>query len=265
MISPKYSFIIWDFHGTMTDNQLRTIRAYHTAAKKVLGVKFDKTFYQEVLTRPAHQQRDEKGLTHNEFIGQLFSSFQFCDFIDDEQAFLREFHAAMDKTYLAIPGVKKVINLLHDSGLKMAVCTNKPDKERIKTLLDQWGLVFLSDRIYNQQDSGVKKPHPEALLKIFRDMRQKGLSVAPETSLLIGDHTTDIYGAANIGMDSVLIAAGSPGISSKLKEPFPTFVIAEPKELLSIVAGKTPSEPREEITLAQTLWKNETWLTYKER
>jgi FMN phosphatase YigB (HAD superfamily) len=171
----------------------------------------------------------------------------------------------MEQTYIAIPGIVPTVKELHSDGMEMAVSTNKSDKSTIKRILEKWNLRFLADRVYNQQDTGFRKPHPEAFLKIFIDMRKIGLPVSPETSLLIGDYITDIHGAANVGMDSVLIAAGSPGISFKLKEPFPTFAIAEPKELLAIVSGETKPELIREITIGQTLWKNESWSIYKER
>lgn len=262
MINSKYNFIIWDFHGTMTDHQLRMIRSYHSAGQRAFGHGFDQVFFQQALTRPAHQTHDNNGLSHNEFILETFGKVKPES---EVEKFIELFHQEMGKTYIAIPGIIPAVKQLKDGGIEMAVSTNKSDKTTIRGILNKWNLGFLADRVYNQQDSGFKKPHPEAFLKIFRDMELKGLKVSPESSLLIGDYITDIHGAAGVGMDSVLIASGSPGISFKLKRPYPTFVISEPKELLAIVSGETKSELIREVTIGQTLWKNETWSTYKER
>jgi hypothetical protein len=54
----KYDLVIMDFHGTITDHQLRTIRAYHHGAHVGLGIHLPKDFYHAALTRPA--QHDKK-------------------------------------------------------------------------------------------------------------------------------------------------------------------------------------------------------------
>lgn len=265
MIFSKYNFIIWDFHGTMTDHQLRMIRSYNRAGQAAFGHGFDQAFFQQALTRPAHQTHDGNGLSHNEFILEYFGQLSHFQSPTDVARFIQLFHQEMKQTYIAIPGIIPTVKKLHQAGIEMAVATNKSDKSTIKEILNKWNLSFLAERVYNQQDSGVRKPHPEALFKILRDMELNELKVSPETSLLVGDYITDIHGAAAVGMDSVLIASGSPGISFKLKEPFPTFVIAEPKELLAIVAGETKPELTREVTIGQTLWKNEAWSIYKEK
>lgn len=262
MIASKYNFIIWDFHGTMTDHQLRMIRSYTRAGKDAFGHGFNQDFFQQALTRPAHQTHDNNGLSHNDFIRESFGQSKTSESVD---RFIQVFHREMEQTYIAIPGIIQTVKKLHSDGIEMAVSTNKSDKSTIKRILEKWNLTFLADRVYNQQDTGVRKPHPEAFLKIFRDMELQEIYALPETSLLIGDYITDIHGAAGVGMDSVLIAAGSPGISFKLKKPFPTFVIAEPKELLGIINGETKPELKREVTIGQTLWKNEVWSAYKER
>ena len=179
MISSKYNFIIWDFHGTMTDHQLRMIRSYNRAGKVVFGHGFDQTFFQQALTRPAHQTHDGNGLSHNDFILEYFGQFSHFQLPSDVDRFIQIFHQEMERTYIAIPGIIPTVKQLHSTGIEMAVSTNKSDKSTIRKILNQWNLTFLADRVYNQQDSGVRKPHPEALLKIFRDMEQKRLKSLP--------------------------------------------------------------------------------------
>lgn len=152
MTNLRYDFIIWDFHGTMTDNQLRSIRAYSVTGRKILGEKFPKELYQDMLTRPAHQLRDQIGVTHEVYIRQMLREYPSSVV----ESFLAEFHAAMDETYISIPGTKQVVKTLQEWKVKQAVFTNKADTENQCRKLREWGLPFLAERIYSPKDSGTK-------------------------------------------------------------------------------------------------------------
>ena len=93
-----------------------------------------------------------------------FSHFQLPS---DMMVDLNLFHQEMERTYIAIPGIIPTVKQLHSTGIEMAVRPNKSDKSTIRKILNQWNLTFLADRVYNQQDSGVRKPHPEAPLENF--------------------------------------------------------------------------------------------------
>ncbi len=106
-----------------------------------------------------------------------------------------------EKDYLydtdAYDGIRELLADLKDKGIKIAVCSNKPDNV----------VHFVTDTIfgadYFDEVSGVidgmpTKPDPYTALEIA-----KKLGIKPSECLFLGDTNVDIFTAKNAGMTSV--------------------------------------------------------------
>lgn len=253
-----YKLVILDFHGTMTDHQLRTIRAYHHAAHEAFGVHLGKVFYQDALTRPSHasQHNGKKPETNEEFIRR-----QFQDAYGEDQirTYLTQFRRYMETTYIPIPGIVKIVKTLMQEGIHVAVLTNGSQREVIQDNLERWGLPNLSEDLYSSHITGVRKPNKATIQRILDDYKQQGIHIQPHEVLAVGDYIDDIRTAHNIGVDSALMTRGNGWEHVRLREPKPTYVITTPFELVGIVHGEVPPETREEFELAPLLWKQDRW------
>jgi len=252
--NPRYRLLIFDFHGTVTDHQLRAIAALHKAGHKALGIHLPKQFYQEALTRPSHVAG--KGMTNAEFITQKFAGQYSQDKIEE---FLRVHKEQMDSVYKPIPGIKYVLRTLSDNDIKIAFLTNGSNREVVQQVLTQWGFPRIAENLYSSHITGVKKPDARAVTKILEDYRNNGEEFPKNQILMIGDYKDDIQTAHNLGIDSVLMTRGNGWKVMKVKEPRPTYIITDPFDIIRIVKGEV-SEYREDLyNVVPLLWRRENW------
>ena len=257
----KYSNLILDFHGTVTDHQLRSIKSYHRAGHTAFGVHLGKTFYQEVLTRPSHSKNNGEGQKNKDFIRDRFQE-------QDSQSiehFMRVFDKTMGDTFIPIPNVRATIRELLSLGVNVVLLTNGTKREAIRQTLRDWdkkgdfGIRPLAEKLYSSHLTGVRKPNEEAVNFIFRDMKSQGIDASPSNTLLVGDYRDDIQTGLNAGVDSVLFVRGNGQETFPLKDPRPTYVITQPSELIAIVKGERSPEGKEMITVEPVLWTGEGW------
>lgn len=250
----KYDLLILDFHGTMTDHQLRTIRSYHHAGHEALGTHLGKEFYQKALTRPSHNSSEP--VTNKEFIesefSELFGDLRVKDFFE-------RFNKYMNTTYIPIPGMPQVIKEITRKGINISILTNGSNREVIEQALQRWNLEELSKNLYNSHTTGVKKPNVRAVEHILEDYEKQGITISPKQALMVGDYIDDIRTAADFGIDSALIVKSNGTESFYLRPPKPTYIITDPRYLLRIVEGDFEQELGDTFTPKPTLWPRESW------
>ena len=100
------------------------------------------------------------------------------------------------------PGVVDGLQLLADSGIAMAVLTNKPAQLSMD-ILNGLELTRFFRRNYGGDSFSTKKPDPSGVLTILCE-----LSVSPEVSAMVGDSDVDIQTARNAGMIAVGVTYG---------------------------------------------------------
>ncbi len=262
----KYSLVIIDFHGTITDHQLRTIRAYHHSAHAALGVHLEKDFYHAALTRPAqHAAGAEKSRrgdtastaqTNRQFIQDQFGQSHGNQ---AAQAMYDEFGRLMNEIYIPIPGALRTMRQLREEGVEFAILTNGDNREVIQRQLEKWRLPDLAANLYSHHLSGFKKPDVKAVNYILTDYERKGKTFTPEQILLVGDYVEDVQAAHNMGMDSVLVIRGPGWERVKIREPRPTYVVTEVSDLAPILHGTYPPLSGTEVYIPPVYWKNEDW------
>jgi phosphoglycolate phosphatase len=102
-----------------------------------------------------------------------------------------------------LPGVAKTLATLHQSGLRLAVCSNKP-RPFTQRLLEYLQLASLFDVVIGPEDAPRPKPAPDMLLLAIQR-----LEVAPASVLYVGDMVIDIRTARAAGVTVWVVATGS--------------------------------------------------------
>lgn len=126
---------------------------------------------------------------------------------------LEAYAGAIDTHTTLYPGAMEAVALLADSGYRVAICTNKPER-LAAMLLDRLGVSGAFGAMIGADTLPVRKPDPEPLREAVR--RAGG---APERALLVGDTVTDRETSRAAGVPSVLVTFGPTGMSVAELEP----------------------------------------------
>ncbi|KRS17356.1 HAD-IA family hydrolase [Roseovarius indicus] len=126
---------------------------------------------------------------------------------------LEAYAGAIDTHTTLYPGAMEAVALLADSGYRVAICTNKPER-LAAMLLDRLGVSGAFGAMIGADTLPVRKPDPEPLREAVR--RAGGV---PERALLVGDTVTDRETSRAAGVPSVLVTFGPTGMSVAELEP----------------------------------------------
>jgi phosphoglycolate phosphatase len=107
------------------------------------------------------------------------------------------------------PGVPETLARLSAAGLRLAICTNKPEaatREVLRGLaLDRFfAAVFGGDSI-----AGVRKPDPRLLLAAVG-----ALGAKPDQAVMVGDNANDVQAARAAGLPVILRAGGYTSVAA---------------------------------------------------
>lgn len=102
------------------------------------------------------------------------------------------------------PGVARTLDELEARGVRMAVCTNKPERF-VAPLLEHIGIADRFAVVVGAGTLPERKPHPRPLLHLATQ-----LQVEPGRCLMVGDSETDFLAAQAAGMPAVLVSYGYP-------------------------------------------------------
>ncbi len=118
----------------------------------------------------------------------------------------RDFFTAYEETSVEgthlYPGIREMLEALHQESLPLAVCSNKPHHytvEIINRMFDwvPWAMIL------GQQDSLPRKPDPIGALQIAQRMELPPAEVA-----FVGDSMVDFETARAAGMQAILVEWG---------------------------------------------------------
>jgi putative hydrolase of the HAD superfamily len=126
-------------------------------------------------------------------------------------------------------GISKVLEMLRDMGLKLAVVTDALNGNAVKRL-KKAGLIGFFDVLVSADMTGKRKPEPDSFV-----LALDRLEVEPEEALLIGDSINrDIVPGKRIGMLTVYAAYGDRNFfEEKVGEA--DFTVKEPLEIVEVV------------------------------
>ncbi|MEZ5932007.1 MAG: phosphoglycolate phosphatase [Alphaproteobacteria bacterium] len=107
--------------------------------------------------------------------------------------------AVLSRTF---PGVIEGLNALKADGLRLGICTNKPEALS-RAILDQLGLAVFFDVVIGGDSCAAKKPDPAPLLACLDT-----LAVDPGQALYVGDSETDVQTARAAGVPVLVVTYG---------------------------------------------------------
>lgn len=102
-----------------------------------------------------------------------------------------------------LDGVGATIERLHAAGTRMAICTNKPTSFSTR-IVEHLALGGFVSAVVGPDVAGARKPEGKHVLVTIE--RAGG---RPETSLFVGDMTSDVAAARNAGIDVAVIPTGA--------------------------------------------------------
>lgn len=147
---------------------------------------------------------------------------------------LDRFHAAYDEVCceesVLLPDTELTLQALFESGVSMAVCTNKPTHFSNR-IIEHLGISHFFKAVVGPDLAGSQKP----------DGRHLQFTIAragaePSGALYVGDMPVDIATARACSIPVAVIATGSSSIED-LREQAPDYVLEKFSDLTSIVRG----------------------------
>ena len=106
-------------------------------------------------------------------------------------------------------GVIGALDTLQSAGIKMGVCTNKPQRPT-DLVLARLGLDRYFQSVIGSDTLPVKKPDPGHLLAVLQR-----LNVDPMRAALVGDSETDVKTARSAGTTCILVSFGYTKIPAR--------------------------------------------------
>ena len=181
----KYKAVLFDFDGTVADTSPGIFESIKYALSK--------------MNLPQLED-DELRLFVGPPLAAAFS--QYCR-LNQEEAnkaveFYRENYSAGALLNLNLyPGIMELLARLKSEGIKLAVCSSKPERF-IKRILASKGLDELFDFAACQNDDDRKETKQELIERAC-----KNLNICTNEAIMIGDRHFDIEGAVKAGCDSI--------------------------------------------------------------
>ncbi len=117
-------------------------------------------------------------------------------------AFRAAYRARLSNETRPYPGIVRLLTNLRRHGVKVAVCTNKPEEPAVE-LVTQLGMGVLLDTLVGGDTFKVKKPHAKPILEAL-----KRVGVAAEHAVMVGDSVADVDGGAAAGVATVGVSYG---------------------------------------------------------
>ena len=99
------------------------------------------------------------------------------------------------------PGIRQALSDLKDRGLRLAVCSNKPDAQTQAVIEKMYPDVF--DAVIGQREGLLPKPSPDMALEAVRR-----LGVDPSECLYFGDSGTDMRTGKAAGLYTIGVLWG---------------------------------------------------------
>ena len=111
---------------------------------------------------------------------------------DYYQLYLNNYNKVLDNKSCNYDGVVDTLSKLQLMGVKLGLCTNKPEKHA-RELLKRLELIdFFRDSFIGSDTVGIAKPDPKPLLEAIYRLNKK-----PEDVFFVGDTNTDEEAAKN--------------------------------------------------------------------
>ncbi len=187
----RWELIVFDWDGTLMDSTGAIVRAAERAIEDV-----------GLPRLPAERIREIIGLGLRESWDSLFpgrGQVGYRDFVDRYRDHFVNSERLTIKPY---PGVGRLIESLHGSGIRLAVATGKSRRGLDRDLEETSFGRFFEHSVTS--DEARSKPHPEMLLRIM-----KRLDIRADRTLMVGDTEFDLRMARDARVGAVAVTWGA--------------------------------------------------------
>ena len=210
----RYRAVLFDLDGTLVDSYAALAEAVNFARRK-------------------HGLGDLTAETIRAFVGEGIERLMDRAFDGEVPASATdEFESRYDEICCTqsrvLADVEATLSALSDSGVAMAVCTNKPTAFSRK-ILESLNLASFFRAIVGPDVAGARKPQAQHVLHTL-----EATECAPEEALFVGDMPIDVEAAHNSGIAAAVVATGS-STSSALKAAHPDHYLDRLADLVEIV------------------------------
>ncbi len=148
------------------------------------------------------------------------------------EAFHRQYRAHSlnrdDPKTVAYSGIPEVVMALRERGLKVGICTNKPQAWTEK-LAASYFAEGAFDAIYGVHDGGVIKPEPGGLLEMCAEF-----GISPQHAVMIGDSPVDVETGRNAGMHTLAVTWGFRE-KAQLVKADPDVMIDRVEDIINVI------------------------------
>ena len=152
---------------------------------------------------------------------------------DYYKLYLNKYNKVLDNKSRNYDGVIDTLSKLQTMGVKLGLCTNKPEKHA-RALLKRLDLIdFFRDSFIGSDTVGVAKPDPKPLLEAISRLDKK-----PEDVFFVGDTNTDADAAKNAKVAFIFCRYGHGSRYKLAKGENATIKIDTFSDLISIYEDK---------------------------
>ena len=152
---------------------------------------------------------------------------------DYYQLYLNNYDNVLDNKSVNYDGVVATLEKLQIMGVKLGICTNKPERHA-RELLKRLGLIgFFRDSFIGSDTVGIAKPDPKPLLEAINRLDKN-----PSDAFFVGDTNTDADAAKNANVDFIFCEYGHGSLYKLAKGDSAAFKIKTFADLIGIYEDK---------------------------
>ena len=212
----RYTNILFDLDGTLTDPQEGIVKSLQYALKKCSIIENDAEKLAGCIGQPLHE-------IFETLYG--FSREQAMKAVGYYREYFTDTGIFENSLY---PGIDKLLSELSRYGCSLVLATSKPTVYAEKILrhfdIDQYFNAVVGSNL-----DGSMTDKNEIIQYITHSM---GLS--RDETVIVGDRMYDVTGAKNNGIDSIAVAFGY-GSQDELKEAGPVYMVDSVDELYKLL------------------------------
>lgn len=188
-----YDIVLWDLDGTIMDSA------------EGIFLSFEHTFTELGLVAPDRNElRRYLGPPLKSTFGELLG-FSPAETVRAIEIYRDEYHAIGAFAATPFPGVADLIGEVRANGMLTALATSKAETAA-RLVTEHFDLDGLFDVYGTATDDDVRKTKADVLEFVLDEFADR--NIPAERIVLIGDRIHDVEGAAEFGIDCVLVEWG---------------------------------------------------------